>query len=140
MTTIAARGGVIAGDGVETDDDIVVARNCMKVYRLRDGRILGSSGNSEPCEVLLEAMKKKTPIPKLEHMSALMFDTKRKLWLYEGIIWRPIGKPFYAIGSGACFALAAMMAGADAVEACRIGAELDPYSGGKVRWVKIGRR
>lgn len=42
-----------------------------------------------------------------------------------------------AIGSGGDFAMAAMMGGADAREAVKIASKLDPYTGGKIRVIKV---
>jgi ATP-dependent protease HslVU (ClpYQ) peptidase subunit len=140
MTTIAARAGVIAGEGRECDDDIVVSKEAVKVYKIPGRGVCGFSGNSEPCEVMLRSLRSGSKeTPQLENMSGLLFDLNGGLWLYEGQIWRRMRRQFYAIGSGACFALAAMKAGADAVTACKIGAEMDPFSGGRVRSVSIKR-
>lgn len=140
MTTITARDGVMAGDGVETDEEMIVHKSLRKVFKLPDGRVVGFAGSSEQAHVMLDCMKKKAALPRLEHAVGLMIDTNGKLWIYEGMLWRRFQMPFYAIGTGAYFAIAAMKAGADAVKACRIGAEMDPGSGGRVRSVKIGKR
>jgi ATP-dependent protease HslVU (ClpYQ) peptidase subunit len=140
MTTIAARAGVIAGDGRETDDDTVVSKTARKVFKLPDGRIVGLSGQTDLMHQLLQALKHKHPTPVLgDKVGALMYDLKGKLWLYEGVMWMRADReyPYYAIGSGRCYALAAMHAGADAVKACKIGAEMDPFSGGLVRHVAL---
>lgn len=140
MTTVCARDGVLAGDGLECDEEMVVDRKCQKVFRLPDGRLVGFSGHSEQAHVLLDAMKNKLAIPRLEHCTGLMVDTKGAIWLYEGMVWRRCRVKFYAIGSGAYFAMAAMKAGADALKACRIGADMDPSSGGLVRWLSVTKR
>ena len=42
-----------------------------------------------------------------------------------------------AIGSGANFAMGALLAGANSIEAVKIAIKLVPYSGGKVNSVKV---
>lgn len=137
MTTIAARDGVLAGDGKETDEEMVVSRRCRKIFRLKDGRLVGFSGDSEPAMVVYDAMRKGQAIPEMSGCTGLMIDTKGAIWLYEGKVWRRHRVQYYAIGSGAYFAFAAMMAGADAVKACSIGADLDPHSGGRIMSLKL---
>lgn len=143
MTTIAARDGVIAADSRETDQHeklettYVIKDTCKKLFRLNDGSVIGFAGSSESGRRLLDAMRKKTAIPKLDDMSAIHLRADGSMWLYEGSIWVEIREPFYAIGSGAGFASAAMRADADAVTAARIGSEMDIYSGGRVRSLRI---
>jgi ATP-dependent protease HslVU (ClpYQ) peptidase subunit len=142
MTTIAARNGIIAADSRETDQHeklettYVVKDTCKKLFRLKDGSVLGCAGSSESGRRLIDAMKKGHALPKLDDMSAIHVRSDG-MWLYEGSIWVHLKDPFYAIGSGAGFATAAMRAGADAVTAAKIGSEMDIYSGGRVRWLKV---
>lgn len=140
MTTITYRAGVIASDGRETDEhdngaSYVITDRCKKLFRLPDGSVIGCAGSSENGALLVQAITKKLATPKLEHISALHV-TRKGAFLYEGAAWLPIRERFYAIGSGGAYAVAAMKAGADAVKACRIGAEMDPCSGGKVSWLR----
>lgn len=145
MTTIAYRDGILAGDGRETDindhtDGAMVLRdNLKKVHRLKDGRLFGAAGSSEAGARLLIAMQTGQSLPKLEDMSAIMVDLDGKVWVFEGNMWVRHNTPYYAIGSGNVCAICAMDAGADAITAAKIGARRDPFSGGKVSWVKLGR-
>lgn len=137
MTTIAYRSGVLAADSRETNEhdngtSFVVSDRCAKLYRLPDGSVIGCAGSSENGHVLVNALKKKLATPKLEHTEA-MHVTKKGVFLYEGSTWLPMRDEFYAIGSGAGYAIAAMKAKADAVTACKIGAEMDPCSGGRIK-------
>lgn len=146
MTTIAYRGGILAGDGRETDvndctDSAMVLRdNLKKVFRLKDGRLFGAAGSSEAGARLLICMQTGQSLPKIEDISALLIDLKGKIWVFEGHMWVPHNAPYYAIGSGNVCAICAMDAGADAITAAKIGAKRDPFSGGKVSWVKLPGR
>ena len=145
MTTIAYRNGVLAGDGRETsigDDEsaVVLTDNCIKVFKLKDGRLFGGSRGSEDITRLHQALIKNAPLPKLEDVNGLLIDRKGRIWLYEGTIWQPIKSKYYAVGSGSVFALGALDQGATAIEAVRIGARRDPYSGGKISYVRLSRK
>ncbi len=142
MTTIAYRDGIMAGDGRETmcktdESHMVMTDDCVKVFRLKDGRLFGGSQGSEDIYRLHAALQAGTPPPKLDCINALLVDTKRKMWMYEGHMWQPVPGRYYAVGSGAVFAMAAMDAGATAVEAVRIGIKRDPFSGGRITKVRL---
>ena len=142
MTTIAARAGVMAADSRETDQhealefSFVVSDRARKLYRLPDGSIFGGADGSESIHRLLESLKKKLSCPKIENVSGLLLNRDKSIRLYEGNVWLKVKEPYYAIGTGASFAMAAMHAGADAITAVKIAARMDPFSGGRVRWVK----
>lgn len=143
MTTIAYRNGVLAADSRETNEhdngtSFVVSDKCQKLYVLPDGSVVGCAGSSESGHLLVQSLIKKTATPKLEHTEA-MHITRKGVFLYEGSAWLPMRDRYYAIGSGAGYAIAAMKAKASAIEACRIGAEMDPCSGGSVRWRRVSR-
>lgn len=142
MTTIAARDGVLAADSVETDvadgdATWVITHTAKKIFRLPDGSLYGGAGSSEDIWRLYDALRKNQPCPKLDHVSAILVKPNGKMMLYEGHVWLPIREKFYAIGTGAPFAFAAMKNGANAKAAAKIGAAMDPFSGGKVRVLKI---
>jgi hypothetical protein len=145
MTTIAARAGVMAADSRETDQhealefSFVVSDKAHKLHRLPDGSIFGGADGSESIHRLLESLKKKHACPKIENVSGLLVPPTGGLRLYEGNVWLKVKEPYYAIGTGASFAMAAMHAGADAITAVRIAARMDPFSGGRVRWMRARR-
>jgi hypothetical protein len=145
MTTIAYRAGVLAGDGRETmqNDEHTswykLTDKCVKVFKLKDGRLFGGAHGSEDIVRLHQALIKNQPPPKLEDIAGLLVDLRGRVWLYEGNIWQPVKQKYYAIGSGGEFALAAMDAGAGAVEAVRIAIGRDLWSGGKVTYVRLRR-
>jgi hypothetical protein len=143
MTTIAYRDGVLAGDGRETNQNdehsswYMVRDDCVKVFKLKDGSLFGGAHGSEDIERLYISLMKGQPPPKLEDIAGLRIDTKRRIWVYEGNIWQRVKLPFYAVGSGAEFALSAMDAGAGAVKAVKVGINRDLWSGGKITAVRL---
>ena len=143
MTTISYKNGVLVGEGREvacSDDEssVIIRDNCVKVFKLPDGSLFGGAHSSEDIERLFKALQLKQVPPKLDSIAGLRIDKQRRIWLYEGNIWQHItGVSYYAIGSGAVFAIAAMDAGATALEAVKIGIKRDPYSGGKITQVKL---
>jgi hypothetical protein len=62
---------------------------------------------------------------------AMMIDEEGRVFLFDSSPWAsgPIDCEFYAIGSGADFAMGAMAMGASAEEAVRIACQLDPHCG-----------
>lgn len=143
MTTIAARAGVMASDSRETDVHealetcFVVSNSSKKIWRLPDGRLFGGSDASEDITRLYIALEKHYGPPKLDHVCGLLINLDGSMELYEGNIWVKIKSPFYAIGTGAAYAMAAMHAGATAEKAAAIGAMMDPYSGGRIQVLKV---
>lgn len=146
MTTIAVRDGVMASDSRETEDNgnpgdygYVVSDRCQKVFRLADGRIFGSAHSSEAGIRLLNSLNagEETPDFGNDQIQALLLYKDGVLELFEGSIWVTVQAEFYAIGSGARYAVAAFKAGCDARDAAAVGAEMDPYSGGAIQYMSI---
>jgi len=60
-------------------------------------------------------------------------------WDDEGVCYTvPNAGKGYSIGSGQCFALGALGAGASPMDAIRIASRFDLGTGGGVQWVKLG--
>jgi ATP-dependent protease HslVU (ClpYQ) peptidase subunit len=137
LTTIAYRDGVLAGDGRVSAGDTIVASSKKKVYRLKDGSLLGSAGSQEDGERLRIALEKGDAAPKLPNCFALRISTESGIWYYEGSAWVHVNEPYTAIGSGSAHALTAMDCGLPAVEAVRMAIKRDPLSGGRVRTVVL---
>lgn len=147
MTTITYRDGVLASDSRETstngevgDDGYVVNDCCKKVYRLPDGRLFAAAHATEDGERLLRALCNNQTPPALDDVCALLINHDGTVLMYEGHIWIKQKGPYFAIGSGARFALGAMKVGAGAVKAAKVGAAMDPYSGGPIQTLKLHRR
>jgi 20S proteasome alpha/beta subunit len=136
MTTIAYRSGVLAGDtrvaiGEHVVDDMV------KVHVLPDGSLFGGAGDVEDVKRLQHALETDTEEPTLENVSAILIEPGGEIWGYEGSVWVRLRGQYFAIGSGAVVALAAMDAGADAIKAVKIGIKRNTGSGGRVKHVSL---
>lgn len=142
MTTIAYRDGIIAGDGRETcqNDDtasiMIVRDDCVKVHKIGNS-LFGAAHGSEAIEILLKQLRKhkgkRGKVKPIDgEVAGLLIEKNGSIWLFEGSMWQKIDMPYYAVGSGSYYAMAAMDAGASAVEAVEIAMRRDPYSGGLV--------
>lgn len=141
MTTIVYRAGVLAADTLLTMGHTKLPERARKVFRLRDGRLFGSSGDSEGGLVLLDSLKSGAPAPKARGVTALLIETDGTILCWEGRRWSKVsGVEFIAIGHGSVFALGALVHGATAREAVRVGIVLDTHSGGVVQSVRLQKR
>jgi len=146
MTTIAYRDGVLAADSRVTYGEDAGARVhfCRKLFRRKVGEgrkahevIIATAGESSPGMVFVDWYGSGKPTPAMfEHLGpdfVCLVLTPKGLFEYDAYCrGEPIEEPFYAIGSGAKAALAAMHCGRSAVEAVRIAARIDPYTGGRI--------
>lgn len=147
MTTIAYRDGIIAADSrvtVHTEAGGARKHLCTKLYRKRitEGRktfdvVIGTAGESFSALVFLDWYGSGKPMP--DALRDLGGDFTclilRPDGLYEADVYcRPekIIEDFYAIGSGSKEAMTAMRCGKSAVEAVRLAAMSDPYTGGRI--------
>jgi hypothetical protein len=147
MTTIAYRDGVIAADSrVTVSSEAGGSRKhlCTKLFRktITEKRktfdvIIATAGESSPSLVFVDWYGTGQPIPDILRDLGGDFTCLilRPDGLYEADVYcRPdkILEPFYAVGSGAKAALAAMTCGRGALAAVRVAAVWDPYTGGKI--------
>lgn len=149
MTTIVYRDGVLACDSRETETNgtdgdygYVVTNRCKKIFRLPDGRLFGAAHSTEAGWRILHALQRGQRMPDVgnEEIQAILVSTSGSYKIFEGAVWTPTRARFYAIGSGARFALAAMRVGADAVKAAKVGRDMDVYSGGRIQVLRISRK
>lgn len=141
MTTVAYRAGVMAADtcGIYTGD---IKGHCSKLYR-KGGAVLAFAGDLSPALVYLDWYGSAKPVPREVLINGEadfegLILTKRGL--FEVDKWcRPdkVRHRYHAIGSGASYAMAAMMAGASALRACEIACEFDPNSRGPIVSMKL---
>jgi hypothetical protein len=147
MTTIAYRDGIIAADSrmtYTTDAGGSRKHLCTKLYRKKvtEGKktyevIIATAGESSPALIFVDWYGSGKPVPDLllylgGDFTCLILTPKG---LFEADVYcRPdqINEPFYAVGSGSKEALAAMHCGKSAIDAVRIAARIDPYTGGKI--------
>ena len=146
MTTIAYRDGVLAADSRVTVDNGSGARmhTCRKLFRKRvtEGKkqfevIIATAGESSPGMVFVDWYGSGKPVPEIFlHIDAdftCLVLTPKGLFEYDTFCrGEEIEEDFYAIGSGAMAALAAMHCGKSALDAVRIAARVDTYTGGRV--------
>lgn len=131
MTTIAWDGRTIAADrrlgGWQTAN---------KLFRLRDGTIFAGAGRMDDvAEVLawLQGGRKPDDKPEIEPDDSEFFIVQpdgKAYWLTTPFLRSvKIEDQFYAIGSGAEFAIGAMRAGVSAKRAVEIACTCDPQTG-----------
>ena len=76
-------------------------------------------------------------IEKLEGMAIVVDNGIFTIGVDDGDLWKFKERGICAIGSGGCYALAAMDAGATAKESVKIAIGRDIYSGGRIRTFKV---
>lgn len=148
MTTIAYRDGVLASDSRATIKERVDTDRCKKIFRLRNNSYISIAGDylngmrlMERLKQLIKTRKKDQqlylPNERFKGVSAILVD-EEAAWIFDGCLWENLKVyPYYAIGTGGPYALAAMDAGATAEEAVRVGIKRDVYSGGRVQKAEV---
>jgi len=146
MTTIAYRDGILAADSRLTVDHGCGARKhtCRKLFRKRVGEgkkahdvIIATAGESSPGMVFVDWYGSGKPPPDIfMHLGGdFLCLVLSPEGLFEYDVYcrgEPIEEEFYAVGSGSMAALAAMHCGKSAVDAVRIAARIDSFTGGRV--------
>jgi ATP-dependent protease HslVU (ClpYQ) peptidase subunit len=136
----------LAGDTQATRDDIRY-RIETKVWRLssKDGPVLlgvcGNYGHALRVKEWIEGGgldDAKPSIPDGELGISIVVIEGHAFTLETGLVHAPIRQPFFAIGSGAPYALAAMHCGKTAREAAEIACEYDIYSSCPITEVTLG--
>jgi ATP-dependent protease HslVU (ClpYQ) peptidase subunit len=143
VTTIAYRDGVLAGDTRVVSEDTVLPVRERKIFRLPDGSLIAAAGDAEQGELLLRAMRKGYPPPRLSgdaEVEAILIKPGGALFFYESNLWLRQRALFYAIGTGRSYALGALAQGASAIEAVRIGIRFNAHSGGRVQSLRLDQR
>lgn len=140
MTTIAYRDGVLASDSLVTLGSTKVHGSYQKIRRV-GGHLIGTAGSVAACQSFIDWVRcgdDESPPPKGEY-NALIIDPRGRVREMENgsVLPVPRGAKFFAIGSGAPYALAAMYAGASATEAVKIAAKIDTSTGLPVKTLKI---
>lgn len=146
MTTIAYRDGIIAADSWASLENTAGARRhqCKKLYRktIKKGNkeqdvIIATAGTTSPSLVFVEWFGSKKAPP--ESLLYLGGDFTCLILTPDGLfeadaycVLDEILEPYYAIGSGATAAIAAMRCGKSARDAVRVAASIDPYTGGRI--------
>ena len=138
MTTIAARFSTleIASDSQVSGDDIK-----YNVEKLRQGSrsIYGGAGDWDKLLSAFQALEAgKTELD--DDCDVEIIELRHDgIWVYEGtMIPAKIKNDFYAIGTGAGYAIAAMHLGKSPKEAVEIAALYDPGTGGPIDCLVLG--
>lgn len=127
MTTIAYDGKTLAGDRQSTFAG--TPARTRKVFRTKE-YLFGCAGDTGDCQAYVRWALGKEKQPPLSNVLILVIDRRMRIWCAtEKMNWYQIGATFWAIGSGANYALAAMHAGKSAEEAIRIASNLDTATG-----------
>jgi ATP-dependent protease HslVU (ClpYQ) peptidase subunit len=139
MTTIAA---CFSKKEIAADSMVSLDAAHYSVIKLRKGAssVFGAAGEWDACLKFLAALETNN-LAELETDVTLLELRRDGLWVYEGCITpAKIKNDFYAIGTGANFAIAAMHMGATPTEAVEIACLYDPSSRGPVDTFKLGRK
>lgn len=144
MTTIAWKNGIVATDSQSTSS--YKRFDAVKSCRIDKGPFAGYVLAFAGLYALFGVIKAQVENGELQAISTgsddgdatVLLISKRIAYRIESQNMTPVEvKSPYAIGSGECFAMGAMLAGAGAEDAVRIASRLDIYTGGKVRSIII---
>lgn len=138
MTTIAWDGEFLAADTLVTTCGL--PRIMDKIWRLYNGDLFGGAGDTQDILLAKEWLNKSEEIekPKLEESFRALLVTTEGLYILEDkLIKMPCTEPFWAIGSGRDFAIAAMHLGYCAKDAIQISARFDLTTGGKITVLEL---
>lgn len=155
MTTIAYKNGIMCSDGRMSLGDMIIKDDTEKVFWVNN-HLVGVCGRARAINTFVTWLQKMTDYhivnqevgelvdlvpPALEDdegYSALVVTPSRQVLMYEGNTPIDMGLDVpMSVGSGSCFALAAMKAGNSAEEAVKVACELDVYSGGEITVVQL---
>jgi hypothetical protein len=142
MTTIIANKCSMAADGRGCSNEIIAGDSGVKVIRLQDGSLLGTSGPTFALELMREWLDGDCveEFPKdAGEFGALHLTISGEIRLYTDASkrsWRQVDPPA-AIGSGRELAMGAVLAGATLLEAVRIASLRDPFTGGKFMQLEL---
>ena len=137
MTTIAAKAstGEIAADSMVSGDD-----SFYLVEKLRRGKnsIYGACGDWDKCLKMLQVLESGGDLDSDTDVTVLEIRNDG-LWVYEGtIIPARIKNDFWAIGTGANFAIAAMHLGLSPADAVTLACQYDTRSHEPIDVMRLG--
>lgn len=135
MTTIARDGKTLAADTRSTSGGM--PWDCIKAYRLSDGRLYAASGAAEECEAVFAWLENGGDRPAVKDFFALLIEHGKCFRLEDKLVKIPVASKFHAVGSGRDYAMAAMHYGKSAKEAVELACLYDVYTGGPVTELHI---
>jgi ATP-dependent protease HslVU (ClpYQ) peptidase subunit len=138
MTTVAYRDGILVADSQLTIGSMRVPGTVSKIGKTKAGILYGGAGSLADLGNFFDWVQDPDDeAPDGEYHGLIILPTGKVIEVEGGAILPTIQQPFRAIGSGAPYAIAAMLAGATAQEAVRIGIKLDIHSSGPIRTMKL---
>ena len=139
MTTVAWDGTWLAADSQE-QDHCIEPYSSQKLFRVKNTLVGLAGDRAESLRFLkwIERGEIEDEGPKALHgFYALVIRPSGRAFEYTKSLMPLACAKRTAIGSGRGPALGALLAGATAVEAVRIARRLDPYTGGRIRKLKL---
>ena len=134
MTTIAYRDGIICGDRTLNSRSGFSGAVRKITMHEETGLLAGYAGAAWAGTLFLDAVEhSKDPISDLwlpQDSIGMLVTPKGVITLVQEDVFMVLEDTYYAIGSGAGYAMAAMKAGAGAIDAVMIAASIDPYTKG----------
>lgn len=149
MTTIAYKDGIIAADTQLTIGDVKMV-SADKINVLNNHTIFAAAGET-PAIILAERffrqddweskLDSRPDIPKEDKednpLDAILIYKGKAYLVDRTCLPEPLNHPFYAVGSGWKFAMAAMHSGLSAPDAVKFASELDVYTNDKIRYLNV---
>lgn len=141
MTTIAYRSCVLAADSRAFSGHSTPIGFKQKIYQRADGAMIGVSSATPglPERVVAWFMKDcdhdmEPQLGPEDGIDAIMITSDEKVFIFHDSMSPagPLQADYWAVGSGANYALGALAVGADAIEAVQAGIVNDPWSGGNI--------
>jgi hypothetical protein len=141
MTTIAWDGKTLAADTQATSSGMPY--KAIKLFALADGSLFAGSGDYGQILAVkdwLEGGSVLADRPKADDFAGLLVTPTGEAFKLEDALMRiPLFQPFFAIGSGRDFAMAAMHCGRRAREAIEIATLFDVFTGGEIVAFEVNR-
>lgn len=141
MTTIATDGHSMASDGRVSEGDMISRDDYPKVRKLKDGRIVGFTGNAYNWDAYAAWLEDGGDLPKIEdQFGCIVLMPDGSILTYDEHGRSFPEKAPYAGGSGGRFALAAMDLGLSPEEAVQLAIKRDLFSGGVITVISRPRK
>lgn len=140
MTTIAYRDGILAADTRAYSGHTNWVGVKSKIFELSDGMMVGiSTPNPGYSAELMDWVVSGFEMDRYPILADRTFSMivvypngQVSVFIDNHTDIGFLSNDFFAIGSGECYALGAMAAGASAIEAVKIGCDMDPFTAGPV--------
>lgn len=147
MTTVAYKAPILASDSAINQNDVAIG-NAQKIFKLKNGALVGFAGDLHESEELLDILKQtvspsRVRLRRFKNVEAIVVRP-------DGTVWQigcengkashvQIEAQYHAIGSGRDLALGALADGATAPRAIKAAAKHDMHTQlpiQELRWTK----